>query len=502
MRPEAGPTQIAPHARNTGNPLAKSAVLAVVTISASGIIRAANDRFARLVAEPSAAALRGRRIDELFATGYCSERWELARREGATGLELALETADGQQLHLRGDLYRIDRESSGPLLQGVFVDVSEEIVMRQALQRGARLEALGSLTSGVAHDFNNLLTVLVGNLSLAAEEVRSQPALFTKLKSARDAARRGADLIHRLLSFASRESVEADVLDPVGVVEDLIALLQRALGSRIELDTRLEAAAGPVRGSVAMLESAVVNLAINARDALGPVGGKVGLEVKKVRLSRRQAETHHVGAGEYVSISVTDNGGGIPAEVLKRVFEPFFSTKRDSGGTGLGLGMVRAFAEQSGGTVTIDSAVGRGTKVSILLPRCVDNLDETAARTMPLSKLPTGDERVVVLSSEEGLRSTVREILELLGYRVTLAAGGAQFTDALRGAPELLIVDGAQAGKTSAAIAAMPETIKTVMLTAGADEDSTSPGNWSTLLHKPFSLADLAETVRRTLDGR
>jgi PAS domain S-box-containing protein len=502
MRPETGPSKIDSVGDSTWASLEHSNVLAVVLTSSSGRILAANVKFAELMSS-SAPALCGRSIDELLVGREDRLRWQKVLQEGATtGLEFTFTAADDHLRTLRGDLHRVNAAPGRTILRGVFVDISEELQMRQAMQRGARLEALGSLTSGVAHDFNNLLTVLVGNLSLAAEEVRAQPALFSKLKSARDAARRGADLIRQLLAFASRESVEADVVNPVRVVEDLIGLLQRALGARIKLTTELESGAGPVMGSVATLESAIVNLAINARDAVGATGGRVTLSVRNTQLLGPEAQARGLAAGQYVTISVVDDGEGIAPEILDHVFEPFFSTKRASGGTGLGLSMVRAFAQQAEGTAIINSKVGQGTKVSIVLPRCMDKVEETSARTMPLSTLPTGDEQVLVLSTEDGLRSTVRQILEVLGYQVALVADRAELAAALRrGSAQLLIIDGAQNGDISKITAALPSTMKTVMLTTGADDSANTADTCSAILHKPFSLADLAGLVRQTLDG-
>jgi signal transduction histidine kinase len=203
--------------------------------------------------------------------------WSAWRRaevgRGRTGLVLTLRGAGGQPVLLKGDLLPGRAAPGGPgaiepYLCGTFVDVSEEHNLRQAVQRGARMEALGSLTSGIAHDFNNLLTVLVGNLYLVGEELRSQPAVFEKVKSARDAAKRGADLIRQLLAFARREAIETDIVDPEKIIEGLVPLLRRALGSRIALETKLGASGGSVRCSAGQLESVIVNLSVNARDAI------------------------------------------------------------------------------------------------------------------------------------------------------------------------------------------------------------------------------------------
>ena len=227
---------------------------------------------------------------------------------------------------LHGDIRQV-KGPSGPVVCGVFTELGNEQQLRKAVQQSARMEALGSLTAGIAHDFNNLLTVLVGNLYLLAEELRDNPQTFEKLKAARDAGKRGADLIRQLLAFARREQIEADVVDPSKIITDLQPLLRRALGSRITLDTQLDAGAGPIRASVAQLESVVVNLAINARDAISGKG-MVSIRVRKLAVPDAEAARRRLAnGGHYVAISVADTGGGIAPDVLNRVFEPFFSTK-------------------------------------------------------------------------------------------------------------------------------------------------------------------------------
>jgi signal transduction histidine kinase len=272
---------------------------------------------------------------------------------------------------------------------GLFVESADEQQLRRAVQHSARMEALGSLTAGIAHDFNNLLTVLVGNLYLAAEELRGKSPTFEKVKTARDAGKRGSDLIRHLLAFARREELPAETVDPKKVVADLIPLLNRSLGSRIQLETGLDSSSG-VRASAAQLESVIVNLAINARDAMAGKG-KVALRTRDVTLSAADAAGKGLPkAGAYVAISVADDGPGIPEEIRERVFEPFFSTKTEGAGTGLGLCMVRWFAEQSGGAVELESIHGRGTTVSVWLPRIGDGVVDGHDGTMPLSTLPSG----------------------------------------------------------------------------------------------------------------
>jgi signal transduction histidine kinase/CheY-like chemotaxis protein len=423
--------------------------------------------------------------------------------DAARPVEVELRTGDGSVRSFRGDIQVRGTESTRRIL-GVFVDDEQERALRTAVQRGARMEALGSLTAGIAHDFNNLLTVLVGNLYLLGEDLRSQPQVFAKIKAARDAGKRGTDLIKQLLTFARRDELDVGNIDPAQVVTNVLPLLRRALGVRIVLETALQEHAGAIRASTAQLESVVVNLAVNARDAIDGKG-RVTIEVASRDVAEPEAALHGVPrAGRYVVLSVRDTGGGIPAEVLGRVFEPFYSTKHDRGGTGLGLSMVRWFAEQCGGSVAIDSVVGEGTTVTLLLPRQADQAADTGDKTMPLSVLPTGNERVVVLALDDALRATIHQTLEVLGYRVRVASGTEDLLASVAAEQtHLLVVDGLGRGDADVLIRAraLNPALKVIATTdpGRVAERITLAG--VAALAKPFSLADLASAVRRILDA-
>jgi CheY-like chemotaxis protein len=262
---------------------------------------------------------------------------------------------------------------------------------------------------------------------------------------------------------------------------------------------------GAVRASVAQLESVVVNLAVNSRDAIEGKG-RISIDVSSVDIADGEATRRGLTrGGRYVVVRVGDTGAGIAPEALERVFEPFFSTKRDRGGTGLGLSMVRWFAESSGGCAAIESVVGQGTTVTLLLPRQqIDHAAETAERTMPLSTLPTGTERVVVLAMDDALRATIHQTLEVLGYQVTVAGNTADLLAAVAAGPaDLLVIDGlgrADSGVLVRARALRPKL--SIIATAHAGRAPESfPGLSMASLTKPFTLADLAGGVRRTLDG-
>ena len=490
--------------------LEDSSVVATIAVSPQGYILGANTRMRALLGPSARGSLIGLPLQELLVEPNDWALWlRVLTAAAGTQMTTRFRGANGATVVMRGDVHKVPLHAHvGDVICGVFVDSSDEAQLQAAVQQSARMEALGSLTAGIAHDFNNLLTVLVGNLYLVAEEVRDKPKLFDKLKSARDAGKRGADLIRQLLAFARREHIEADVIDPCRIVGDLVPLLRRALGNRINLETELESSAVHVRASTAQLESVVVNLAINARDAIEKKG-RVLIRVGAVHLSAAEAAQRGLpNAGSYVALGVTDNGCGIPAETLGRIFEPFFSTKRERGGTGLGLSMVRWFAEQNAGSVHVDSAVGSGTTVTLMLPLVTDRPIDAADRTMPLSTLPTGTETVLILAAEEGLRSTIRQILEVLGYSVRFTAELEETLAIARDERvDLLIIDGGMRPEVTQAdvvaqLARVAPSVKVIV----ADDGPSSRERWvgldAAILLKPFSLADLANSVRQTLDGQ
>jgi signal transduction histidine kinase len=480
--------------------LEASTVVAAIVVAPDGSIVTANARLRRFLGIGDSGGA-SRLVDHMVDASTW-ETWRDAPPVGRT-VELELRGFDGTTRVFRGDLL-VQGEGAGRRIVGVFVDGDDGKALRVAAAHSARMEALGSLTAGVAHDFNNLLTVLVGNLYLIGEELRERPRVFEKLKAARDAGKRGTELIKQLMTFARREELAVGVIEPQKVVADLLPLLRRALGVRITLETKLEANVGAVRASVAQLESAVVNLAVNARDAIEGKG-RISIEVAAADVTEQEAPLRGLArGGRYVTVTVRDTGSGIPAEALSKVFEPFFSTKGERGGTGLGLSMVRWFAEHTGGSATIDSVVGQGTTVTLLLPRLQpEQSGDANDMTRPLSTLPTGTERVVVLALDEALRATIHQTLEVLGYRVKVASGAEDLLAAVAAEPtELLMVDGIGRGDADFLIRARAfQPALRIIATADPGRAERIPGLGVAMLAKPFTLADLAGTVRRTLDA-
>jgi len=483
--------------------LESSSVVATIVVAADGAILAANSRMRRFLGLGGGDVKQSKSFRSNFVDGAAWAAWCDAARTGRA-IELELRGFDDVTRRFRGDV-RAEGDGADQRFVGILVDGDDSKALRAALQHSARMDALASLTAGVAHDFNNLLTVLVGNLYLVGEELRERPTVFEKLKAARDAGKRGSELIKQLMTFARREELEVGTIDPSKVIGDLLPLLRRALGPRITLETTLQKHVGAVRASVAQLESVVVNLAVNSRDAIEGKG-RISIDVAGIELSDQDATLRGLArGGRYVAVRVRDSGMGIAPDALERVFEPFFSTKRERGGTGLGLSMVRWFAESSGGCATIDSVVGQGTTVTLLVPRQqAERAVETAEMTMPLSTLPTGTERVVVLAMDEALRATIHQTLEVLGYEVTVAGDSADLLAAVAAKPtDLLVIDGLGGAENDVLIRARAARPELRIIATAHPGRAAEPiaGLGIASLTKPFTLADLAGTVRRTLDS-
>lgn len=481
-----------------------STVISALAVSPDGTLLAVNDCLLRLIGFPIRDIV-GRDIRESLLVEASDWRpWEAARQgERASTVSIRLRAADGRTVPLRGDIQSMaDSAGTNGWLSGLFIDDTPTRQLANALNHAARVEAVASLTSGIAHDFSNLLTVLMGNLYLISEAVRDRSALYERIKLTRDAAKRGVDLIRQLLAFARDEKVEGATLDVVKVIERLKPLLQRALGKRIALETRVASGAWCVDANGGLLESVLVNLVVNARDAIEG-DGRIQLAVVNTPINERQGAAWGLTPGDYVRLTVTDNGVGIPQNLIGRVFEPFFSTKGAGKGTGLGLAMVRRFAADANGTVQLRSQVGQGTTVELLLPATTATAATTVSSTMPLSTLPSGTETILMIGDDDAVCGTVVQILTVLGYRVLVEKRPTEALNAIQtSAAQLVVIDvkgsaGAVAHKVQAAVADRhPQCRVLVICDAGYAQKAGA-----TVLLKPFDLAGLAAAIRQAIDG-
>jgi signal transduction histidine kinase/CheY-like chemotaxis protein/CHASE3 domain sensor protein len=314
------------------------------------------------------------------------------------------------------EVYRGEMEGGGDVIR--CVDITEKLRDEVALRQGQKMEATGQLTGGMAHDFNNILQVIRANLDLLRNEIGANPAALSRVQTATASADRGARLTQQLLAFARRQPLAPQPTNVARLVGDLADLLRHSLGERIGIELKVADNPWNARIDPSQLENAILNLAINARDAM-PDGGTVRVEVSNATLDRRYAALHtDVTPGPYVLVDVGDTGTGMPPDVVAQAFDPFFTTKADGKGTGLGLSMVYGFVRQSNGHIRIDSAIGQGTSVKLYLPRTQDPVvkDDLIATTAP-----TGSERILVVEDSDDVRRAVADMLTGWGYRVVTA---------------------------------------------------------------------------------
>lgn len=320
---------------------------------------------------------------------------------------------------------------SEPEQQHFFIgrDISDRDAVEQRLRQAQRMDAVGQLTGGMAHDFNNLLGIIVANLDLMRDSARLDAEQREILADAVDAALRGADLTRRLLAFARRQPLQPERVGINDLVSSIVGLLARTLGERIPIQVNLAAGLWPVLVDPAQLESSLVNLATNARDAM-PNGGALMIATANRVLDGEYAAGHaELTPGDYVMIEVSDTGAGIPPEIMTRVFEPFFTTKEPGKGTGLGLSMVFGFVKQSGGHINVYSEPGKGTTFRLYLPRAKAHAtNPEQSQTLPVGG---GSETILVVEDNEGIRRVVNRQLTRLGYRVLEAEDAAAALDVL-----------------------------------------------------------------------
>jgi PAS domain S-box-containing protein len=400
-------------------------------------------------------------------------------------------------------------------IQGCFVaarDVTEKRLLEAELRQSQKMEAVGRLTGGIAHDFNNLLSVIIGNMQLLTRSLHQTPRLLRQAETALNAAMRGGELIKRLLAFARQQVLEPKILDLNSLIGGMYELLRRSLTGDIDIQSQLAADTWFTRADPGQLENAVLNLVINARDAM-PNGGVITIATRNVTISaeRPQREDALV-PGEYALVEVADNGAGMSAETLKRVFEPFFTTKEVGKGSGLGLSMVYGFVKQSGGHVQISSVAQQGTTVQLYFPRSQAGADQARPEGSKDEDLPRGTETVLVVEDNAEVRGTTVEILTSLGYRVLEAANGHQALERFMRHPDIALVftdimlPGGLLGTQLVEKLTERRTGLKVLLTSGFSDSSVMHRSildgTVELLPKPYQLEELARRVRGLLDGK
>lgn len=487
-----------------------SAVDAILTIDSSANIVTVN---------PAALTLFGYERDEFLGRnvkflmpepyhsehdGYIESYLQTGRRRIiGIGREVTGLRSDGTTfpMHLSVSEFRIADEV---YFSGIIRDLSEQKAAELALRHSQKMEAMGQLTGGIAHDFNNLLTVIVGNLEML-EARTADPDARALVNEALEAADAGSRLTARLLAFARRSYLEPDTVNLNRFVLGLTDLLHRTLGETILLSTALSPNLWITRVDPSQVESAIVNLAVNARDAM-PDGGRLLVETRNMVIDENYAAFEPgLVPGEYVRLSVSDTGTGMPPSVRDRAFEPFFTTKETGRGTGLGLSMVYGFAKQSGGHASVYSEQGKGTTINIYLPRFIAN-GESASSPEPATEIGGGKgELILVVEDDERVRRLTVTRLEQLGYRVTTAGNGPEALVALADMPGIalvfsdLVMPGGMSGyELCATVRAKHPQIRCLLTSGYAEElaqtDKLAAENLR-VLRKPYRLAELAEAI-------
>ena len=466
----------------------------------------AEGRFVRLNARkaallgrdlPACLGLREADLPEPKAQADASAD-EAAMRDGRVAEALISEGPPGAETW--SQFTRVPIRDGGGAVSHLAVierDVTEQKSLEARLRQSDKMQALGTLAGGIAHDFNNLLTAILGSLELAAPKVADQPRVQRLIENARGAAERGASLTKRLLSFSRAHDLQARATDVNALIEGMSELFSSSLGGLVSVRTDLAPSLSAAQVDPDQLELAVLNLCINARDAM-PDGGRITIATRRMAINNDP----EIADGAYLAIRVSDEGTGIPEEILRRVCEPFFTTKAVGQGTGLGLAMVFGLAQQSKGRLTIESEVGRGTSVELALPFAATTpvKDAEGEATVPAAARPA---RILVVDDDPEVRHVTASFLSGFGYDETEAGNGHAALDLLtREAFDLVVADLAMPGMSGVELASevkarhpgMP-----VLILTGHAEAMKIPADLP-VLAKPFRSADLATRVSAMLD--
>ena len=416
---------------------------------------------------------------------------------------------------------RLIYENGVPVaVQGSARDITERKRAEEALrasqlqlQQSQKLEAIGQLAGGVAHDFNNMLTAIIGYTDLSLRRVGLENPIRRNLEETKKAAERAASLVRQLLAFSRKQILEPKVLDLNDVVKDMHKMLTRLIGENIKLATRLENDLGSVKADPCQVEQIIVNLVVNARDAM-PRGGRVTIETANVGLDLQTASSKHISVkpGEYVMLAVSDTGSGMDQETQARIFEPFFTTKEVGKGTGLGLSTVYGIVKQSGGNIWVYSEQGLGTVFKVYLPRIDDDTARTIAKQEQETNAPRGTETILVVEDEDVVRGLTRKILMQAGYNVLDARSGDEairLCHAHAGPIDLLLTDVVMpeiSGKEVAdRLLELRPSIRVLFMSGYTDEAIVQHGVLDAnvkFIQKPFTWVGLTRKVRDVLNRR
>jgi nitrogen-specific signal transduction histidine kinase len=398
---------------------------------------------------------------------------------------------------------------SGPHWLLILQDITNQMKLESQLRHSQKMEAVGQLAAGVAHDFNNILTVIHGNASLLQDQLSQDPSCAESLNDISIAAERASRLIRQLLAFSRRQVLKPEVLNLGQVVNHLEEMLKRLLGDHITFEVKAAPDLPPVQADLGMMEQVIMNLSVNARDAM-PKGGKLAVGIDAVTITNDDVQKNsEIRPGQYVCLSVSDTGCGIAPEFLPRIFDPFFTTKEIGKGTGLGLATVYGIIKQHHGWVDVQSAANKGTTFRIFLPACTENSRPEDPSQTPKTTAKKGTECVLVVEDEDRVRTLTAAVLRKNGYRVLEAASGKDALDVFQGHNseiDLLFTDvmmpGNLLGDDLAARLRATKPSLAVLFTSGytPEVNKTEFRDDGNFLIKPFTPTQMLATVRQCLD--
>ena len=505
--------------------MAREHLFRLISENAADMIAVVDGNGKRLYNSPAYERILGYSQEELASTSALEQvhpddrgRVEEAAREARAGgvgrgIEYRMRHKNGTWRLMESTANTV-RDAQGNVQTLIIVnrDITERRHLEEQFRQSQKMEAVGRLSGGVAHDFNNLLGVIIGYAEFLQERIDTANPLRGSVEEILKAGKRAASLTRQLLAFSRQQVLDPKVLDLKAVVADMEKLLRRLIGEDIELTTSLDPELGKVKADQGQLEQVVMNLAVNARDAM-PQGGKLTIRVENTVLDQDYVRRYPypVQPGPYVLLMVTDTGVGMDAETKARAFEPFFTTKEKGKGTGLGLSTVYGVVKQSGGYIDVESALGHGTTFKIFLPRVHEQarVERQHAEAPPKAN---GNEVILIAEDETSLRTLTSTTLELSGYKVLQAKDGLEALEVSRKHPgtiDLLLTDIVMPGMGGRALAEElgreRKDIRIVYMSgytgqAVGSQGPVEPG--SLYLHKPFTRQALTQKIREALDSQ
>jgi len=494
--------------------LVDSNIIGVSIGDLHGKIIDANDAFLRIVGYTRSEILSGKlRWDTITPPGYRDSDQRAIEQIKITGVahpwEKEFLRKDGSRVAVLIGIATLVAAEGDIECVAFVVDVSERKKLEQQLRQGQKMEAVGRLSGGIAHDFNNLLMVIIGYGELLVERLGENDPLRKNAEEINKAGQRAASLTQQLLAFSRQQVLQPKILDLNSVVADVKKMLGRLISEDIEVTTLLDPNLGRVQADQGQIEQVIVNLAVNARDAM-PHGGKLTIETANMEVDDAYAAQHRpMPPGSFIMLSVSDTGIGMDAETQSNIFEPFFTTKERGKGTGLGLATVYGVLKQSDGFIWVDSELGNGTTFKVLLPRVEDRAQAVTQNTSSEGSRK-GWETILLVEDEESVRRLILELLHAHGYTVLEAADGIaalNIAQRAHGKIDLLLTDVVMPGMSGTQVAEKitslhPET-KVLYMSGYTDfavEHHQIPQQGRLLLRKPFTQQSLARKVREALE--